>query len=331
MKELFRSTAARTRRPAEFERSFLEFTPGIGAETLARLDNLFPQKIKLNATQKAAFMIDLAWSSSKLEGNSYTQLDTIKLLTYGTKSPNASAEDTQMIINHKHAFDLVRNTSEISLRMLKEIHRCIADPGEIEGETQHFVLKHELGLIRDTQPQEISHTAYTPPYFYPGTDTERIYDLIDYAMNTASEIENPIEAAFYILTRIPYIQAFYDCNKRTSRLMANVPLLSNDCMPISYDIMAKNDYVEALLSVYEFADTDIFRDVFISAYTDSYLKYYPMVKKTDHMIKMDLIGYQKDLSEYVLEGTSTGRVDLFLRHISRPQQPDKTNNSECEP
>jgi len=329
LKALFRSTTARTRRDVEFERSFLEFTPGIGEEALARLNELFPRRVKLSQKQKSAFMIDLAWSSSRLEGNSYTQLDTIKLLSYGTVSPNATAEDTQMIINHKHAFELVRNTSEISLNMLKELHRCIADPGAITGVTRHFVQSHELGLIRDTQNISITNTAYNPPSFSPGAGMEKIHDLIDYAVKTAREIENPIEAAFYILTRIPYIQAFYDCNKRVSRVMANIPLLTNNFMPISYEILAKNEHAEALLSIYEFLDTEIFRDLFISAYIDSCLKYYPISKKINHIVNMDLTGYQTDLAAFALEGRSTEKVDFLLKSISNPSESE-TNNYNNE-
>lgn len=321
IKELFRNTSARTRRNAEFQRSFLDYKPAIGDEILRRLDELFPAKVRLNSTQKASLMIDLAWSSSKLEGNPYSHLDTIKLLTYGTVSKSASKEDAQMIINHKHAFDLVRNTSDISLRMLKEIHRCLADPGDIEGDTQHFVKKNELGLVRDTQPMFISHTAYTPPTYYPGTGTERIYDLIDYSMNMASEIENPVESAFYILTRVPYIQAFYDANKRTSRIMANVPLLSAGCMPISYDIMTQQDYLEAVMAVYEFADTEIFLDVFMESYVDSYLKYYPLPKQLDNEVRFDLVEYQKHLSKYVLSGEKTPKVEYFMESLGRGRLP----------
>lgn len=330
LKALFMSTTARTRRDVEFERSFLEFTPGIGEEALARLNELFPKRVKLSQKQKSAFMIDLAWSSSKLEGNSYTQLDSIKLLSYGTVSPNATAEDTQMIINHKHAFELVRNTSEISLNMLKEVHRCIADPGAITGVTRHFVQSHELGLIRDTQTVSITNTAYNPPAFSPGTEMEKIHDIIDYAVKTARKIENPIESAFYILTRFPYIQAFYDCNKRVSRMMANIPLLSNDFMPISYETLAKNEHVEALLSIYEFLDTEIFRDLFISAYIDSCLKYYPISRKNNCIINMDLTEHQNDLTAFVIDGRSTEKVDFLLRWISDPSEQE-TNNYNSEP
>jgi Fic family protein len=316
LKALFRSTTARTRRDVEFERSFLEFTPGIGEEALARLNRLFPKRVKLSQKQKSAFMIDLAWSSSKLEGNSYTQLDTIKLLSYGTVSPNATAEDTQMIINHKHAFEFVRNTSEISLNMLKELHRCIADPGAITGVTRHFVQSHELGLIRDTQTISITNTAYNPPSFSPGAGMEKIHDLIDYAVKTARRIENPIESAFYILTRIPYIQAFYDCNKRVSRVMANAPLLSNDYMPISYESFEEKTHIEALLSVYEFYDIEIFRDIFILAYIDSCFKYYPIQNYTEKTLKIEPLEFKKDLSEYVLEGKTTNRVKFFIKQVS---------------
>lgn len=320
IKELFRNNSHRTRRVAEFKREFLEYSPGIGSDALARLNTLFPKKIKLTTSQKASFMIDLAWSSSRLEGNPYSHLDTIKLLNHGTLSETATLEDAQMIINHKHAFDLIKNTTDISLRMMRQVHKCLADPGNIEGETEHFLKKDELGVIRDTQPMEIAHTAYIPPCFYPGTGTERIYDLIDFVANKASSIEDPVEASFYLLTRVPYVQAFYDANKRTSRVMANVPLLAAERFPLSFDITNRKDYVEAVMSVYEFTDTDIFRDVFVESYVDSHLKYYPMNRVLDEDVRLNLNDYQKSLAAFVLEGNSSPKVDLFLSEINKTKK-----------
>lgn len=321
LKKLFANTTARERRSVDFQRDFLDYKPGIGSEALARLQELFPKKVHLSKTKKANLMIDIAWSSSVLEGNLYSQLDTQKLLQYGTVAQNASAEDTQMIINHKRAFDLIQSSSEVSLRMLKAIHSCIADPGSIEGHTQHFVLKDELGKIRDREEMEIVNTAYIPPYYYPGIGKETIYDLIDFVMNTANEIKNPIESAFYLMTRIPYVQAFADCNKRTSRMMANIPLLSNGFMPISFEIMKKRDYVEALLGVYEFTNTEIFREVFLAAYVDSHLKYYPLQRELDNDIRLNLKDYQSKLAAYVCDGQDSDLVQK-LKLSSCPEPND---------
>ncbi len=59
-------------------------------------------------------MIDLSWGSSRLEGNKYSRIDTEELLRGGTEAPGASAQDRQMILNHKAAIDfLVENAEAI--------------------------------------------------------------------------------------------------------------------------------------------------------------------------------------------------------------------------
>jgi Fic family protein len=322
LKTLFAQSRAYQRRPAQFSRQFLDYTPCLGNSATERLDALFPLRVALTKAKKENFFIDIAWSSSRLEGNRYSHLDTQKLLQYGVVAEKATPEETQMITNHKRALDLVMKSPGISLDVLKAIHDCLADPGEIEGPTKHFVLKHELGVIRTTESLVIANTAYTPPSYYPGTGQEKIYNLIDYVMNAASEIENPIEAAFYLMTRIPYVQAFADCNKRTSRMMANIPLLAHGCMPISFDIMKKRDYIEALLGVYEFGNVEIFRDVFLASYVDSFLKYYPFPRSIENEVRLNMPEYQEKLALYVCTGQRSELSDNLILHArSSTQDP----------
>lgn len=314
LKKLFANTRPSQRRPAQFSREFLEYAPGLGSDATGRLDKLFPKKVALTKAKTANFMIDIAWSSSALEGNLYSHLDTQKLLQYGVSAEHATPEDTQMIINHKRAFDLVMKSPDISLDVLKAIHACIADPDVIEGQTKHFVLKSELGLIRSTDLMAIGNTAYTPPSCRQGAGQDNLCDLIDHVMFTAAGIDNPVEAAFYLITRIPYVQAFTDANKRTSRMMANVPLLANGYMPNSFDLLPKRSYIEALLGVYEFVNVEIFRDVFLASYIDSLLRYYPLDRAIAGEVRLNLPAYQEKLTEFVCHGKTSELVDLLILH-----------------
>ena len=59
-------------------------------------------------------LIDLSWNSSRLEGNTYSLLDTERLLERGEAAEGKDARETQMILNHKAAIDLlVDQTTEI--------------------------------------------------------------------------------------------------------------------------------------------------------------------------------------------------------------------------
>ncbi len=46
-------------------------------------------------------LIDLSWASSRLEGNTYSRLDTERLIEFGQAAEGKDALETQMILNHK--------------------------------------------------------------------------------------------------------------------------------------------------------------------------------------------------------------------------------------
>jgi len=317
IRKIFHETSYRNRRVAEFEADFLIYSEGVGANSIRRLREIFPKKIKLTEKQRFELMVDVAWSTSSLEGNLFSHLDTEKFLKRNVVPKNASAEDTQMIINHQRAFELTFQDPQVSLQRLRDIHRIVSDPGELTGETKHFVLKSERGEIRTTEHMNITGTAYCPPYYEPGQNMQTIYNLISSVMDNAAEINDPLESAFYILTRVPYIQAFFDANKRTSRMMANTVLAAHKELPNSFEMVKKDDYEEAMLSVYEFTDTEIFREIFISTYSDTLLKYYPFDRNTSFEINRDIPGYRKAVYDYIESGENSKLVQSLLS-LSRP-------------
>ena len=79
----------------------------------------------------------------------------------------------------------------------------------------------------------------------------------------------PVQAAFYLLTRIPYLQPFQDGNKRTSRAMCNVPLLQAGLPPISFVDFAKQDYIISMLAFYELGEVRLAERCFVAAYKKS--------------------------------------------------------------
>ena len=52
-------------------------------------------------------LIDLSWASSRLEGNTYTRLDTKNLIELGQAAAGKDRRDAQMILNHKAAIELL--------------------------------------------------------------------------------------------------------------------------------------------------------------------------------------------------------------------------------
>jgi len=51
--------------------------------------------------------VDLSWASSRLEGNTYSRLDTQNLIEFGQAAQGKDAIETQMILNHKAAIEML--------------------------------------------------------------------------------------------------------------------------------------------------------------------------------------------------------------------------------
>ena len=52
-------------------------------------------------------LIDLSWASSRMEGNTYSILDTERLLRYGEAATGKDRKEALMILNHKEAIEYV--------------------------------------------------------------------------------------------------------------------------------------------------------------------------------------------------------------------------------
>ena len=207
-------------------------------------------------------LIDLSWNSSRLEGNTYSLLDTKRLLDLGQVAADKPAVDTQMILNHKEAIEfLVESAGEIGFNRytITNLHgllsnNLLTDPGA-------------SGRLR-THAVGIHQSVYTPPAI-PQL-IERQFDLL---LNKANRVNDPFEQAFFAMVHLPYLQPFDDVNKRVSRLAANIPLNRLNLAPLSFVDVPQDLYIDGLLGVYELLDVALLRDVFLWAYERSCLRY----------------------------------------------------------
>jgi Fic family protein len=75
-------------------------------------------------------LIDLSWASSHLEGNTYSRLDTRELIEHGKAARGKPAIETQMILNHKTAIELlVQNidSAEFNRYTLMNLHSALSE------------------------------------------------------------------------------------------------------------------------------------------------------------------------------------------------------------
>lgn len=203
-------------------------------------------------------LIDLSWASSKLEGNTYTRLDTVNLIEHSREAEGKDRLETQMILNHKAAIEfLVEEAEGIGFNMytFMNLHallseNLLADPAA-------------SGRLR-TRIVEIGGTVYRPLAV-----PQQIEELFRMILDKAGAIRDPFEQAFFLMVHIPYLQAFEDVNKRVSRLAANIPFIKNNLCPLSFVDVPERAYVEGTLAIYEHGKTALLRDVFIWAYQRS--------------------------------------------------------------
>lgn len=321
------------KKPAD-ERSYARFNPEflkpkqeLSLEEHARIKMLFPNPAGLPKRQVFNFLVNLTFASSKLEGNTYTEIDTATLLEDSIPSATNSAEETKMILNHKHAFDLLIHAQRLDRDLVLQMHSRLADNCGVESSV-HFLEPEFLGKVRTYDEVTIGNTRYHPMVDTPGK-TPTVSNHLDTIIQNAVKIANPLEKAFYLFTRLPYLQAFRDCNKRTSRLAGNLPLLLAKDYPISFMGFARPDYNRSMIAFYEFGNTELFKDGFIEAYLHSAIKFHPLPPEASIDIQsMDNATLRKELRDFVIDGTPSHSVDI-LRAVAK--EVTKSNDSGFSP
>lgn len=207
-------------------------------------------------------LVDLSWASSRMEGNTYDILQTERLIRFGEEAAGKDRKEALMILNHKEAIQyVVDNLDEIGLRRpdLFAIHALLSD-GLLADPAMS-------GRLR-AMPVGISHSSYRPL-----DDAVTIAEEFDILLHKAAQITDPFEQSFFLLVHIPYLQAFADVNKRTSRVASNIPLLKSDLAPMSFTTMDDSDYIDGLIGIYELNNSALLREVFMDAYLASAEKY----------------------------------------------------------
>ncbi len=207
-------------------------------------------------------LIDLSWNSSRLEGNTYSLLDTKRLIEFGEEAQGRDRLEAQMIMNHKDAIEfLVNAADEIGFNRytILNLHAILANnllPDEgAAGRLRHIA----VGIERSA--------------FHPLAVSQQIEEYFDQILATAAAIGDPFEQAFFIMVQLPYLQPFDDVNKRVSRLAANIPFIKRNFSPLSFTDVPRALYTEAMLGIYELNDVSLLKDVFIWAYGRSAEQY----------------------------------------------------------
>lgn len=244
-------------------------------------------------------LIDLSWASSRLEGNTYSRLETRNLIEFGRQAEGKDAQDAQMILNHKAAIELLLDEADsvgFDAQTFLSLHGLLSENLMSDPEAS--------GRLR-TRPVHIGGSVFVP-LAMPQVVTECFHAILD----KAAAIGDPFEQAFFVLVHIPYLQPFEDVNKRVSRLGANIPLIKGNLSPLTFIDVPDRTYVDALLGVYEMNRIELLRDLFVWAYERS-AREYVAVRKSQADPDPIRLRYRQELRELVADVVRTGRKDVL--------------------
>jgi hypothetical protein len=261
------------RKPVGYDRKFLDAYRPNATAYLAAKERAHLRKIGTPQTGEqpagtyakqilSRLLIDLSWNSSRLEGNTYSLLDTKRLIDLGQQAEGKDQIEAQMILNHKDAIEfLVGEASEIGFNRYTILNL-------------HGMLANNL-LPDPDAPGRLRHmgVGITGSVFHPLEVPQLIEECFDQILATAAAIKDPFEQAFFVMVQLPYLQPFDDVDKRVSRLAANISFIKGNLSPLSFADVPKQNYTEAMLGVYELKQVDLLKDIFIWGYERSASRY----------------------------------------------------------
>ena len=206
-------------------------------------------------------LIDLAHHSSRLEGNTYSLLDTERLVIEGQSAAGKLDAETAMILNHKEAIRHLVGRSVrrgVSVEEILTLHYLLADG---------LVPPNQAGAVRN-HGVRIGGSTYIPY-----EDSARLQRGLRNVAVAAMGIDNPFEQSLFLLVHLAYLQAFADANKRTSRLCANVPLLQHNLVPLAFNAIEQDDYASAVVAVYELNEPRPLAELYVASYLRTCAEY----------------------------------------------------------
>jgi len=207
-------------------------------------------------------LIDLSWSSSRLEGNTYSLLDMTRLIEFGEAAEGRDRLEAQMVVNHKDAIEFLVNEADgigFNRYTLLNLHGILAENLLPDPGAPGRLRRMGVGIGKST--------------FHPLEPPQLIEASFNHLLDAAAAIQDPFEQALFAMVQLPYLKPFDDVNKPVSRLSANIPFIKRNLSPLSFIDVPRALYRDAVLGVDELNKVDLLRDVFIWAYERSAARY----------------------------------------------------------
>ncbi len=204
--------------------------------------------------------IDLSWKSSQIEGNTYSLLETERLLRESKTADGKTKEEAVMLLNHKDALRFVLDNPDylqpLSVSRIEDIHR---------------LLTKELSVDRGIRRRRVGITGTN---YHPLDNEFQIREAMQAMCDVINGKSDVFEKSLLAIVLLSYIQAFSDGNKRTARITGNAILIANGYCPLSFRSVDSIDYKKAMLIFYEQNNLYAFKQIFIDQFEFAVREYF---------------------------------------------------------
>lgn len=201
------------------------------------------------------YMVDFAWASSRMEGNTYSLLETQALLDHDTPAAGKSPSEATMLRNHAAAIEYVIANArdlEISPHTIRGIHAMLSK-GLLPNPDDEGRIRHS--------PVSIGASVYRPAAM-----PQALEEGLRLIAEKTGAIDDPYEASLFLLAELSRLQPFMDVNKRTARVVCNLPLLKATLCPLSYYGLDDDAYITGLIAYYETHSSALLADAYRQGY-----------------------------------------------------------------
>lgn len=204
--------------------------------------------------------IDLSWKSSQIEGNTYSLLETERLLRESKTADGKTKEEAVMLLNHKDALRFILDNPDylqtLTVRHIEDIHQ---------------LLTKELSVDRGIRHRRVGITGTK---YHPLDNEFQIREAMSDTCQLINSKSSVFEKTLLALVLLSYIQAFSDGNKRTARITSNAILIANGYCPLSFRSVDSYDYKKAMLIFYEQNSFYAIKQIFIEQYEFAVREYF---------------------------------------------------------
>lgn len=204
--------------------------------------------------------IDLSWKSSQIEGNTYSLLETERLLRESKTANGKTQEEATMLLNHKYALRFILDNpdylQELTVSHIEDIHSLLTKGLSVDKGIRH----RRVGI--------------TGTNYHPLDNEFQIREAMHDTCDLINSKEDVFEKALLALVLLSYIQAFSDGNKRTARITSNAILIANGYCPLSFRSVDSIDYKKAMLIFYEQNNLYAFKQIFIEQFEFAVREYF---------------------------------------------------------